>query len=152
MPTDLYQATGYDIKRYFSGDLYSEGTYVTFLYAIPDDAQIDFQAQALIGHSSQAWVIDHPLYPTIGGHFVPAVAYDSASDWSSTQTVTIGEGQTATPSPATPTPTATNMPTSPPNKEPLLTSEQIEIITGVAITVAVIGVGLGLLIYLIKRK
>jgi hypothetical protein len=43
-------------------------------------------------------------------------------------------------------------PTSPPNHEPLLTPEQLGIIVGVAIAVAVICAGLGLLIYFIKRK
>jgi len=57
------------------------------------------------------------------------------------------------PTSPTPTPTPPNMgPTSPPNHEPLLTPKQLEIIAGVAIVVAVIVVGLGLLIYLIKRK
>ena len=52
-----------------------------------------------------------------------------------------------------PTPTNANMgPTSPPEKEPLLTQEQLVII-GIAITVlAVVLIGLGLLVYLIKRK
>jgi parallel beta-helix repeat protein len=59
---------------------------------------------------------------------------------------------TPTPSPET-TPTPSNMgPTSPPNHEPLLTPEQLGIIVGVAIAVAVICAGLGLLIYFIKRK
>jgi parallel beta-helix repeat protein len=61
---------------------------------------------------------------------------------------------TSSPSPATtPTSTPPNMgPTSPPSQEPLLTTEQMEIIAGVAIAAVVIGAGLGLLIYLIKRK
>ena len=66
----------------------------------------------------------------------------------------------------TPTPTPTSTPslspsptTSPeqepsptPSQEPMLTPEQFEVILGVAIAVAVFGAGLGLLIYLIKRK
>ena len=105
VPTDLYQATGYDIKRYFSGDQYTEGTYVTFLYSIPDGAQVDFQVEALVGHVSQSWVIEHPLYPTIGGHFAPAVANDGTSGWSNTKTVTVGESQTPTPAPSEESPT-----------------------------------------------
>ena len=67
--------------------------------------------------------------------------------------VTVKES-TITPSPAptpTPTPTPPNMgPTSPPNYEPLLTSEQLGIIVSVIIAAAVIGVGL--LLYLKRRK
>jgi len=50
-----------------------------------------------------------------------------------------------------PTPTSTPTPTITPYQEPQQTEQQ-EIIVGVAITLAVIGVGLGLLLYLIKRK
>ncbi len=56
------------------------------------------------------------------------------------------------PSPAN-TPAPTNMgPTSPPSGEPLLKPEQMGIIVGVTIAVAVFATGLGLLIYHIKRK
>ena len=63
---------------------------------------------------------------------------------------------TPTPSPtASPTPTQT--PTSTPEQTPTPSPEpqqpiQLETIVGVAITVAVIGAGIGFLIYLIKRK
>ncbi len=112
--------------------------------------QADIRVQALIGgyiYSSQ------PFYPMD--------VYDveftgQTSDWSKTQTITIPEGQTSTPSPTTaPTPSpshaATPIPTITPYQEPQQT-EQLTIIMGVAITVAVIGAGLGLLLYLIKRK
>ena len=53
-----------------------------------------------------------------------------------------------TPAPEqTPTPELTPTPSQEPSQE-----RQVETILGVAIVVAVIGVGLGLLIYLIKRK
>jgi len=143
VPTELYSASGYDIQRYYSGDEGQEGRYFAILYAIPSDGQLDFQLEALVGHASQSWVIEHPFYPTIGGYFAPAVAYDLSSGWSNTQTITIGESQTPTSSPAT-TPTPT------PSEEPQLAEQ--EIIIGVAIAAAVIGAGLSLLIYLIKRK
>jgi hypothetical protein len=144
--TELYGASGYDIQRYYSGPQYEEGRYFAFLSAIPSGGQVDFQVEALVGHDSQMWVIEHPFYPTIGGHSAPAVAYDESSEWGNTQTVTIGESQTTTPSPsATPAPTPT------PSQEPPQT-EQIEPILSVAIVVAVIIAGAGLLIYLIKRK
>jgi hypothetical protein len=56
-------------------------------------------------------------------------------------------------SPPEATPTDQNMgPTSPPTSEPLLTQEQTEIILGVTVIIAVLGAGLGLLIYLVRRK
>jgi hypothetical protein len=60
---------------------------------------------------------------------------------------------TPTPSPE-PTLTPPNRgPTSPPSQENLLTQEQtVIVILGAAVTVAVIVAGLGLLVYLIKRK
>jgi hypothetical protein len=99
--TEYYGESGYDIQRYYSGDEGQEGQYFEFLYAIPANAQIDFQVEALVGHASQMWVIEHPFYPEIGGHFAPAVAYDLTSSWSNTQTTTIGETS------ASPTPTPT---------------------------------------------
>jgi hypothetical protein len=106
--------------------------------------EVDVQVQALFG--------DFKAEPF--GHIgLPAPTYDfyfegTTSDWSNTQTLSIGDSQMPTPSPAT-TPTPT--PTMAPYNEPQQT-EQLDIIIGVAITVAVIGAGLGLLIYLIKRK
>ena len=78
VPTDVYQATGYDI-------------YGTPFSGIPIDSQLDFQVEALVGHNSTYWYIQHPFTPTYGGFSVSAVAYDSASGWSNTQTITIGE-------------------------------------------------------------
>jgi len=51
-----------------------------------------------------------------------------------------------------PTPTLPNFgPTSPPSQETALTQEQL-VALGLAATVAVLAVGLGLLVYLVKRK
>jgi hypothetical protein len=108
--------------------------------------EVDVQVQALFG--------DFRAEPF--GHIgLPAPTYDfyfegTTSDWSDTQTVTIGESQTPTPSPQ-PTPSPTTSPSHTPYNEPQQ-AEQLEVILGVAIVVAVIVVGLGLLIYLIKRK
>jgi len=118
--------------------------YPTGTQPIPDGSQVDFQVQAQIGH------IDPISSGLLAGDFYSFTG--EASDWSSTQTITIGESQTPAPSPATtPTPTSTPEPTSTPYQEPQQT-EQSEIIVGAAIAAAVIGAGLGLLIYLIKRK
>jgi hypothetical protein len=135
VPTELYGESGYDVQRYYSGYEGEEGRYFAFLSAIPDGAQLDFQVEALVGHDSQRWVIDHPLYPWLGGHFTSAIAYDGTSGWSNTQSITIGESQTLTPFPTNHTGVGLT-----------------EIIVGVAIIAAVISTGLGLLIYLIKRK
>ena len=121
--------------------------YTIISYPAYDNA-IDFQVEAILGHDSLRFVPDHDLAPWVGGHYVPDVAYDASSGWSSTKTITVGESQTSPPSPAkTPTPT----PTITPYQEPQQT-EQFETILGWAIVVAVFGAGLGLLIYLIKRK
>lgn len=80
-PTDLYQATGYDVINY---------------YGIPYGSQLDFQVEAQVGHPSQIWVSDHPLLPIESGGFEPAVAYDTSSGWSNTQTITIGESSSTT--------------------------------------------------------
>ncbi len=89
--TEYYGESGYDIQRYYSGDEGQSGRYFAFLHGIPDGAVIDFQVKALVGHAAQSWYIDHPFYPTIGGHYVPAIGYDSTSGWSDTQTITILE-------------------------------------------------------------
>lgn len=76
--------------------------------------------------------------------------------------VKIGASPPPSPSPS-PTPSPTIFPSPSPSPEPTSTptstpyqvpqqTEQLEIITGVVIAVAVFGAGLGLLIYLIKRK
>jgi hypothetical protein len=107
--------------------LYYQGLIATF----PPDAQVDFQVKARIGYVSR-----YPVPFTSGWIFI-----GEESGWSNTQTLTIGVSQTPTSSPA-------NSPT--PSQE----SPQTEITTivGVVIAVAVIGAGLGLLIYFIKRK
>jgi hypothetical protein len=111
--------------------------------------EVDVQVQALFG--------DFRAEPF--GHIgLPAPTYDfyfegTISDWSDTQTVTIGESQTPTPSPAaTPTPTPSPETTPFPTNYTGVGLTETEIIIGVAIIAAVIGAGLGLLIYLIKRK
>jgi hypothetical protein len=153
VPTNLYLASGYDIQRHYSGSDGQEDSISGFLSAIPDNGQLDFQVKALVGHDSQRWVIEHPFYPSIGGHFTPAVAYDTSSGWSSTQTVTIGEIPTPTPTTtSTPQQTPTTSPdqTSTHSSEP--TQPEFTAIIGATILAVVIGAGLGLLIYLIKRK
>lgn len=118
VPTELYQASGYDIQRYYSGEEGQEGTYFAFLSAIPAGGQLDFQVETLVGHTSQRWVIDHPFYPTIGGHFAPAFAYDGTGGWSNTQTLTIPDTSTsASPSPST-TPSLSSSPQPTPTVKP----------------------------------
>ena len=90
-------------------------------------AQVNFQVEAMIGYTHRQ---------VTGSMIVPCVFTGETSGWSEIQTVTIGESLT---------------PTSSPFNEPKQ-AEQLEIIMGIAITVAVIGAGLGLLIYLIKKK
>jgi len=119
--------------------------YLTYLpESIPEGGLVDVQVQALFGGYRQGDVqsVFTPGGPTYNFYFE-----GTTSDWSNTQTLTIGESQTPTPSPAT---TPTPPQTSTPYQEPQQTEQ--DIIIGTAIAVAVIGAGLGLLIYLIKRK
>jgi hypothetical protein len=123
----------------------SEFTVISIKADYPDGAVLDFRVQALTG-----------FYLPYGRNIV-IFGYDfygQESDWSNTQTLALGESQTPTPS-LSPSPTATSSPaptsTPTPSQEPLQT-EQIAPILGAAIVVAVIVVGAGLLIYLVKRK
>ncbi len=123
------------------------------LTGIPAGGQVDFQMQALIGHLDKiytgstgfAWFGDEM------DHYY--VFTGETSDWSDTQTLTIGESQTSTPSPET-TPTQPPSPIIAPTPTPYQEPQHIEqeVIISVAIAAAVIGAGLVLLIYLIKRK
>jgi hypothetical protein len=126
IPTTIHSESGYDVTWTYPGD--NGIAYFSFLSAIPDDSQLDFQVQALVGHDSQVWVSEFRLLGPQGGHYDTAIAYDTASSWSSTQTITIGEKQTPSPSP----------------------TEQ-ELILGAVAIVAVSAFGL-ILLYRIKRK
>ncbi|MGB9853452.1 MAG: hypothetical protein ACPLRY_01390 [Candidatus Bathyarchaeales archaeon] len=140
VPTQLYGAPdySYDIQRYYSGAEDQEGCFFAFLSAIPAGGQIDFQVQALVGHSSQRWGVQHPLFPTYGGYFAPAVAYDGASDWSETKTVTIFTSSSSSQ-------------TDIPDQETQKTNQNEAIIDAFIIAIALI-ICLGLSIYLIKRR
>jgi hypothetical protein len=113
--------------------------------SLPAGAQVDFQVEAMVGYTSRSG--EPPWFPW--------TFYGETSGWSSTQTLTIVEFPTPSPEPtpsSEPTPTDSNTsPTSSPNQEPVLTQEQL-VIFGLAVTVAVLAVGLGLLLYGIKRK
>jgi hypothetical protein len=106
----------------------SENTVISIPQDYPQ-GKVDFQVKAVIATA-------HPLLNTNFGHWTW-----EASDWSNTQTLAISESQTPTPSPTT-----TPLPTK--YTEAGLT----EVIIGAIITAAVIVAGLGLLVYLIKRK
>jgi hypothetical protein len=64
------------------------------LINLPNNARVDFQVEAIVGHDAQYWYIQHPLYPTYGGLYQDSVAYDNDSGWSSTQTITVGTDST----------------------------------------------------------
>lgn len=138
--TEYYSESGYDIQRYYAGEPGQEGRYFAFLHGIPDNAQIDFQVEALLGHGSQKYVNDHPLAPYPIGHYELAIAFDTASGWSNAQTITIGEISSPTLS-SSPTPSQ-----EPPQTEPFPTTLVIVSIVSVAVT------GIGLLVYFKKRK
>jgi hypothetical protein len=104
-------------------------------------SNVEFQVQAIIGYIK----ISHTGLSA--GDFYSFTG--ERSDWSNTQTILVSESQTSTPSPKT-TPTPTSSPSPTPYSGAKLTEQ--EIIIGIAIIAVVIGAGLGLLIYLIKRK
>jgi len=137
--TELFSASGEypSAGSYPKQDYGSQYTIVFYPRAVPSEGQMDFQVEALVGYYTRVYLGNTPAYHE--------VFTGETSGWSDTQTLTIGESQTPTPSPATtPTPTPT------PPHEPQQTEQ--EIIVGAAIAAAVIGAGLVLLIYLIKRK
>jgi hypothetical protein len=149
VPTELYQASGYDVQRYYSGVEGQESTYFAFLSAIPAGGQVDFQVEALVGHDSQMWVIEHPFYPTIGGHFASAVAYGETSGWSNTQTLTINAAApTASPDGGTTSPTEGA--TSDDGLQQQM--EQSAAVLGAVITAIAVTAALGLLLYFRKRS
>jgi hypothetical protein len=142
--TDVYSESGYysgyNIQRYYSGQEGQEGRYSEFLSAIPAGGQLDFQVEAVVGHDSQSWYIQHPLFPGYGGYYEPAIAYDTTSDWSNTQIITIpGTSTSASLSPS---------PSPEPQKSESFPTTLV--ITASGISLAVVGVGL--LFYFKKRN
>jgi len=156
------ESWSYSMYLFPKYQLQSNSNYTVLSYALEDllqilwrypfldtdsEVQLDFQIETIVGHDSQIWYVEHPLAPEYGGHYEPAIEFDETSDWSETQTVIIAESQKPTPSPET-TPT--------PSPKPLPSEEQQSteqtIILGLAITVVVLAVVLGLLLHFIKRK
>ena len=115
------------------------------LLGMSNSHQLDYQIRAINGYKNTTLPYGGPPIGHEPGDY-PVVIVNT-SGWSNTQTITIPEGQSPTPSPAT---TPTPPPTSTPYNEP----QQIEqtVVIGAIITAVVFGAGLGLLIYLIKRK
>jgi len=125
----------------------NNGTRALLNLDISDGGKVDFQVQAFIGYKirvNDPSVLGIPVYdPTITPHHF--VFTGELSGWSSTETLSIGDSSASSPQPTTPTSL-----TPTPYYEPQLTEQ--EVILGTAIIVAVICAGLGLLLYLIKRK
>jgi len=90
---------------------------------LPTEGQVDFQVEAMIGYRNRG---------VYANGIMPYVIKGEKSGWSNTQTLNIGESQTPTPT-------------------PLPNPYEIPIII-VAVIVIVFATGLGLLVYLIKRK
>ncbi len=162
VPTELYGASGYDIQRYYPGYEGEEGRVFAFLSAVPSDGVLDFQVETLAGHNAERWVIEHPFYPTIGGHSTSAVAYDSTSGWSGTQSITIGENASASPTPTfpsnhSPSPTLLDSPTQQPAQTsfalptvhgPPTNFITLPVLVGIIMTVTVLAIVIGGAIYL----
>jgi len=104
----------------------------------PVDSRVDFQVEAIVGHYYDE-LAGRPILPLY------VLEVDESSGWSNTQTITIGEFQTTSPEPTIP---ASLIPMPHDAPEPA----ELEVIFGVVFTVVIIGGGLGLLVYLIKKK
>jgi hypothetical protein len=145
--TELYRASDGYPNQWSDSDytvitfLSETGTTIEatgFSKTFPDGAQVDYQVEAMIGYVHRE--ISIPV-PGIGWIFT-----GETSGWSETLELTVPIS-TQLPTIAT-SPTTTPEPTPNENSRTL----QSETIVGAAIAVAVIGAGLGLLIYLLKRK
>jgi hypothetical protein len=116
----------------------------TIMTNFPSGSQLDFQVEAMIGYVHRDASIP----------FAPWVFTGEKSGWSETLTLTVPistQFPTITLSPTTtPEPTPPISPTPTPNENSR--TLQSEAIVGAFIAVAVIVAGLGLLIYLIKRR
>jgi len=106
--------------------------------SILDGSELDLRLEALIGHYNYAQAPD-------GTTYVTGFSVIESSGWSEAQTIKIGESQASSPEPTIPT-----SPTQMPDEEIQLSEQQV--ILGVAITIAVLAAGIGLLLYLIRRK
>jgi hypothetical protein len=133
------------------------------LTGLSSNAQIDFQVEAIVGHDSQAWYVQHPLYPEYGGFYESAIAYDTDSGWSSTKTIALSNGlvtsstpnpATATPPSATPTTTPTSTSTAPDtNDNPAnLITLPLEVFVIIVVVVVSLAVALSVLLYTRHRK
>ena len=103
----------------------SQGMYITF----PPQAKIDFQVEAMIGYTARV----------VEGDMAPWYFFGEKSGWSNTQTIAIESEATEMLSPAT-TPT----------QEP--TRTEFTAIIGATILAIIVGAGLGLLVFKIRRK
>jgi hypothetical protein len=103
-------------------------------------SQTDIQVEAMIGY----------VHRVIEGNSAPWVFTGETSGWSETQTISIPANTPLNPT-STPPTSPSQSPTPTPYQEPQQT-ELTEAIVGGVIAIVVIGAGLGLLIYLIKRK
>jgi hypothetical protein len=131
----------FKVATFALGDGSQNSNYVATIRDISADGQVDFQVQAYIGYYTVVQGTPVPPFRTPEYH----VFTGETSGWSNTQTLHIEESQT---SPQSPEPTLT--PETTPYNEPQPKDQQV--IIGVAVTAAVIATGLGLLVYLTKRK
>ena len=119
----------------FGGEDRTIYTYPSF-GEIPAGGQIDFKVEAFVGYYTTS------EYVGIFGLRYYQIYTGESSGWSETQAISIPENTPLNPVPNSPTPL--------PSEQPQ-TIEQ-DVILGVAVTVAIVVIGLGLLLYLIKRK
>jgi hypothetical protein len=160
--TSIYGQSGnfYNIqKRYhFEGD---DQQYFSFVTDIPEGGKVDFQIEAILGHNSTYWYIQHPLYPEYGGLYQSAIAYDSTSGWSNTQTISIPDGKitvSSSPNPTqspTTTSTTTSSTTSPDTNSDSTGSITLPLnifVAIIAVTAVVVAIAVALLALTFRRR
>jgi hypothetical protein len=140
-PQEIYQETSIPIEISVN-PRYSNRKFVDIYYRLDSGSNITLN---ITTYETSSGIFGKGTLDNLtdGYHVVEAYSTDTKGNTISSSTTFLVESK----SPAT---TSTPEPTSTPYSEPQLTEQ--EAIIGLAITVAVVFVGLGLLFYLIKRK
>jgi hypothetical protein len=141
--TEVFNSINYSyplsnmVYTWYNYAIQSDSAYTVISIPVnyPIGSQVDFRVQGVIANQTEIIIPNFIPNPIRGGDYTleNVMFIIQTSDWSNAQTLTIPENQTQTPNQE--------------SQQPDLT-----IIVGVAIVTVVLGAGIGLLIYLAKRK